>query len=154
LTRSQAAKLFDVYTDIEGLSHVTNGELPHVWPSFSGPNVWWEDSIYQEILDEAATKEGVVTHVDLLPDQIIIYIAAKWPVMRHYKLIFSNDGSCYVLYRWLPGESRFYDFTGEMAFDDAEIPKWLVGSVDGDYFYYRDREPWASTSPDAKFPWE
>jgi hypothetical protein len=119
----------------------------------SGSNVWWSDSIYQEILDYAATKDGVVTHMDETSGNVIIYVAAKWPVMRHYRLTFSNEGFSYTLFRWVPKDNLFYDFGTEKTSDPA-IPLWLVDCTDGDYHYYKDREPWASTSPNAKFPWE
>lgn len=123
------------------------------FPDLSGPEVWWESSIYQQMLDYADTKEGVTYHVEVASDQVTIYLGAEWPVMQYAKLVFSASGITHTEFTWSQNSNTFIDRgTGHPT--RRAILFHYIDETEGDYNYYKDRDPWNTTPATVKFPWE
>ena len=164
LTRAQAAKFFDELTNLDGMQvgppprparpPSPTPTLPPNLPVFHGPDVWWTNATYQELLDYAATFEGITMHVEVNSNQVIIYIGAQWPVMHYDMMVFSNAGAWSTKYWYNRDSNTHYVFYDNFRLINFGYAQRSIETTAWQYDYGKDREPWISTSPDAKFPWE
>jgi len=124
------------------------------YPTF--PKAWWDNSIYQEILDYAATKDGLVTHIEVTSSSVKIYVAEKWPRMNYEVFTFTNSGASSTLYRWDWVNDIFFVLWGTEPFYRDDYRDTIESSINARQFaydYYHDKEPWASAPPGA-YPWQ
>ena len=127
-------------------------------PHLSGPEVTWDDSIYQATLDYAATFENVVIYAETSSTSVTICIGSRWPVMEYYKLVFSNAGCYSTLYVWRQSIGQFSEYWGAIKLVASEsTDQSLIKRVDyadNDYRRLCTKEPYASYPPGLKYPWE
>ncbi|MDR0838008.1 MAG: S-layer homology domain-containing protein [Oscillospiraceae bacterium] len=126
------------------------------WPNLSGPKVFWNSSIYQSIIDYAATQDGVTAHIEIMPDKVVIYLGSKWPVMRYDEWVFSISGVFGTTYSWQQSSGIFFNHGGEWL-NKQDMTNDGSTLVDIASYFYRDRkdrEPYVSNPPGIKFPWE
>lgn len=159
LTRCQAAKAIDLFIGVSGLEPGNVISIPEApapvaydWPTLTGSFVWWDSGLYQQIIDYAAIREGVTTHVETTPDSVTIYIGAEWPSLRYNTLVFTNSSISRSCNRYIAGQSAFSD-VGLTPYDALKDMRSIMDNVDwmhGEHMSTEDR----SKPADVKFPWE
>jgi hypothetical protein len=129
------------------------------WPNITGPNVWWDSSIYQRILDYAATMDGLVTHAEKTSDEVVIYVGTKWPLLTYYRLTFTDAGYGKTKFTYnvpngifIHGDELVTPASWTAAEEDTIFR--VVRQIKSDYDTEKDDPFYNQVSPDAKHPWE
>jgi len=122
------------------------------------PNAWWPQSIYQDMLDYAATKDALVTHVEATASSVTIYVAQKWPTMDVDRFVFTSSGIVHTVFFWRPTDNSYYVFYSDPIRSSStnnitKLMFWYIEVCNNAHYDNRDSQSSKNAVP-GTYPWE